>query len=125
MRFYSSLGKLACIACGAFAVAAYANGDASAGFRISLVVPEVCQIESSDIIVDAGSGLATGTVFEACNSGRGFRVMASHRMLAEGEQVQLNYAGEIRQLHNPGMSAIAYRRGPAVRNVPVTSRTNI
>src|SRR3546814_8173399 len=74
------LGKLACIACAAFPVAAYANGDASAGFRISLVVPEVCQIESSDIIVDAGSGLATGTVFEACNSGRGFRVMASHRM---------------------------------------------
>src|SRR3546814_18493724 len=106
MRFYSSLGKLACIACAAFPVAAYANGDASAGFRISLVVPEVCQIESSDIIVDAGSGLATGTVFEACNSGRGFRVMASHRMLADGEQVQINYAGEIRQLDNSGLSDI-------------------
>src|SRR3546814_4114852 len=92
----------------------------SAGFRISLVVPEVCQIESSDIIVDAGSGLATGTVFEACNSGRGFRVMASHRMLADGEQVQINYAGEIRQLDNSGLSDIAYRRGPVVRNVPVT-----
>src|SRR3546814_17596348 len=50
--------------------------------------------------------------------------MASHRMLADGEQVQINYAGEIRQLDNSGLSDIAYRRGPVVRNVPVTIRTD-
>jgi hypothetical protein len=124
MRFYSLLAKLACIAFAALPVAAHANTDASAGFRISVVVPEVCQIESSDIIVDVSNGSASGMVSEMCNSGRGFRVMASHRELAAGEQVQINYAGETRQLNSSGLSDVAYRRGPTVRNVPVTIRTD-
>lgn len=115
---------IAIIAAVAFPTAAHATTDASAGVRISLVVPEICQIESSALIVDADGVSASGTVFEMCNSGRGFRVMASHRMLIEGEQVQINYAGETRQLDSSGMSDVAYRSGPTVGNVPVTIQTN-
>lgn len=123
MRLFSSLGIFSCLACAAVPMTAYADSDGSAGMRISLVVPEICQIESSTIVVDAG-GTASGTVFEMCNSGRGFRVMASHRELAEGEQVQINYAGEVRQLDNSGISDVAYGVGPTVRNVPVTIQTH-
>jgi hypothetical protein len=115
---------IAIIAAAAFPTAAHANTDASAGVRISLVVPEICQIESPTITVDASGETASGTVFEMCNSGRGFRVMASHRVLAEGEQVQINYAGQIRQLDSSGMSDVAHRSGPTVGNVPVTIQTN-
>lgn len=124
MRFLASFAIVSCIACAAFPIPAQANSGGSAGFRISLVVPEICQIESSTMVVDASGGSASGTVFEMCNSGRGFRVMASHRALSAGEQVQINYAGEIRQLDSSGVSDVAQRVGPTVSNVPVTIQTN-
>lgn len=115
---------IAIVAAAACPTAAHANTDALAGVRISLVVPEICQIESSTITVDVSGHMASGTVFEMCNSGRGFRVMASHRMLEAGEQVQISYAGEIRELDNSGTSDVAHRSGPTVGNVPVTIRAN-
>ncbi len=114
--------KLACIAAiatAALSSPAHAEGNASAGFRISLTIPEVCQLEASDILIAQDGGGATLNVFEMCNSGRGFRVMASHRALAVGEQVQINYAGQVRQLDSSGMSDVAQRSGPVVGNVPV------
>jgi hypothetical protein len=108
----------------ALPTAAHANADGSAGVRISLVVPEVCQIDSSAIHIDASGGTASGTVFEMCNSGRGFRVMASHRMIAEGEQVQIDYAGQVHQLDRSGISDVAQRNGPTVGDVPVRIRAN-
>ena len=115
---------IAIIAAAAFPTAAHANGAASAGVPISLIVPEICQIEASTLTVDASGDSASGTVFEMCNSGRGFRVLASHRPLVSGEQVQISYAGEIRQLDSSGMSDIAYRSGPTFGEVPVTIQTN-
>ncbi len=117
-------GYLAIIAVAAFPTAAHASGDASGGARISLVVPEICQIEASTINVDASGASASGTVFEMCNSGRGFRVLASHRMLAQGEQAQISYAGQTSQLDSSGTSDIAQRSGPTVGNVPVTIQTS-
>ncbi|WP_137870094.1 hypothetical protein [Sphingopyxis sp. 2PD] len=118
------LRHIAIIAAIAFPTAAHANSDGSAGAQISLSVPEICQLETSEIFVDASGGSVSGTVFEMCNSGRGFRVMASHRTLVGGEQVQINYDGEVRQLDSSGISDIAYRSGPTVGNVPVTIQTS-
>src|SRR5690606_1157694 len=98
---------IAIIAAVAFPAVAHAT-DASAGVRISLNVPEICQIEAPILAVDASQGSATGTVFEMCNSARAFRVMASHRELAEGEHVQVHYAGQFSKLERSGLSDIAY-----------------
>lgn len=101
-----------------------AYAEASSSSNISVVVPEVCQIESSTITVDASGQSASGTVFEMCNSGRGFRVIASHRPLGSGEEVEINYGGEIRQLDGSGISNLAYRHGPIVGDVPVTLQSS-
>ena len=111
-------------AAAAFPTAAQAGTDHSAGARISLVIPEVCQIDTADIVVDQDGGRASGNVLERCNSGRGFRVMASHRMLAGGEQVQISYAGQTRLLDSSGISDVAHRIGPTFGNVPVTIQTS-
>ncbi len=119
--------KFASLVGGALSVAMALPAPAAAetaGARITLTVPEVCQIETSAILVDAEAGSASGSVFEMCNSGRGFRVLASHRALAEGEQVQIDYAGEIRQLDRSGISAVAQRSGPTIGHVPVRILTD-
>ena len=100
--------------------AAHAGSNASGDARISLVVPEICQLESPAITVDANGDSASGTVFEMCNSGRSFRVVASHRTLVDGEQVHINYGGATRQLDRSGVSDVAQRDGPTVGDVPVT-----
>ena len=114
--------KLACIAAiasAALASPALAESNARAGFRISLTIPEICQLEASDVLIAQDGGSTTLNVFEMCNSGRGFRIVASHRPLVSGEAVQVNYAGQIRQLDSSGMSDLAHRTGPVVGTVPV------
>lgn len=108
----------------ACSTAAHANSDNSGGFALSAFVPEVCQIESSIIAVDVLDQTAHGTVFEMCNSGRGFRVIASYRTLGEGEEVEFDYGGDVRELDSSGMSDLAQHGGPVVRNVPVTIRAS-
>ncbi|MEH6790813.1 hypothetical protein [Parasphingorhabdus sp.] len=115
---------IALIAIVAFPTAANANSEALTGFRLSLTIPEICEIESSAFVVDANGISASGSVFEMCNSSRGFRVIASHRMLATNEQAQISYAGETSQLDSSGLSDVALRSGPTVGNVPVTIQTN-
>ena len=102
--------------------AAQANSNASGSMRISLHVPEVCQIEASVVPLDKNEGTASGDVFEMCNGGRSFRVMAMHRALDEGETVRIDYGGESRQLSASGFSELAVRSGPVVRNVPISVR---
>ncbi|WP_199504848.1 hypothetical protein [Qipengyuania sp. YIM B01966] len=117
MRWYFAIVPAAIFASGA-----NADVGSSASARITLVVPEVCQIEAASIVMHGARGSATGTVFEMCNSGRGFRVIASHRPLDEGEQVEINYGGQSRQLASSGISDIAQRSGPVVGHVPVSIR---
>jgi hypothetical protein len=104
--------------------AAQAQSGANAGFGVRLTVPEICHLVLNDAVVAPGEGAAVIDVFEMCNSGRGFRVIASHRPLETGEQVQVNYAGQIRLLDSSGMSDIAYRNGPIFGSVPVTIQTS-
>ncbi len=98
--------------------AAYARGE-NAGFAISANVPEVCQLETTTLTASSSTGEARGTVFEMCNSGRGFRVIASYRTLRTGEDVQLDYDGQISRLDISGYSSVVQRRGPIARRTPV------
>ena len=102
---------------------AHAAAERSAGLSISLEIPEICHIEAPELVVDANRNSATGSVFEICNSGRGFRVLASHRNLADGENVEVTYGGEKRQLNASGVSDVATRQGPTLEQVPLEIKT--
>lgn len=101
------------------AATAHAESPAASGFQISLSVPEICQIEATDMVAGNGEGASATQVFEMCNSRRGFRIVASHRPLLPGERVQINYAGQLSELDASGVSDIAVRNGPKVGHVPV------
>ena len=102
----------------AFPSAAKANPGASAGMRISLNIPEICQLEASIASVDPESGVTTGNVFEMCNASHGFRVIASHRKLVAGETARIVYAGQTSPLAPAGLTEISVRQGPVAKKVP-------
>ena len=104
----------------AFAAPAQAGGSDSAGFRISLTIPEVCDIRADDFFLDPTSGTVVGQIAESCNSGRGFQILASHRPLGEDESVEVNYGTQQSNLDDSGLSQIAFRYGPRHDMVPVS-----
>lgn len=112
------------IACATIPSAAYAQGGDEAGFRLSATVPVVCQLEASALVVGKDANEGSASVFEMCNSSGGFRVLAYYRALEPGEQVQIDYAGQLRQLDPGGMSEVASRPGPKVGSVPVFVQTH-
>ena len=73
--------------------------------------------------MNADDNSAVASIFEVCNSGRGFRVLASHRNLAAGENVEVTYGDEKRQLSASGVSDVATRRGPTLEQVPLKIET--
>lgn len=111
--------SIAALAVAMLPSAAFAEGEASGGFQISLTVPEICHLEASSVSIDEAMGQATASMFEMCNSDRGFTVLASYRTLESGEQVQVNYAGEVSQLNSSGLSEVAHRTGPFLGDVQV------
>ena len=114
------LTKITLAAIGLTACPSVAFGQtASGGIPISVSVPEVCQIEALNLVGNS-SGFVSGTAFELCNSGRGFRVMATHRSLENGERVTINYAGMTQELDSSGVSDVAERSSPIVGPVPVS-----
>lgn len=121
MRYIVKL-CLAC-ACASIPAAAYAEGGDSGSLRISVTVPEVCQIDATTVTHEE-SGITSASVLEMCNSGRGFTVFASHRGLQDGEEVQINYDGQVRQLDSSGLSEVAQRSGPIFGYVPVTIQSS-
>ena len=103
----------------AFAGTAHAEGTASGGFQLSASVPEVCEIATESAVLTEPAGSTTVRVLEMCNAMRGFHIVASHRPLLEDELVQLDYAGQVSALDMSGLSSLAFRTGPAMREIPV------
>lgn len=91
--------------------AALAENGASHSFNVTVRVPEYCEINASAIVASAGNGLATGTVFESCNTQEGFQVVASYRELEASERVAFNYAGQTSYLRRDGWTQVANRMG--------------
>ena len=94
--------------------------DASGSFRVSVVVPEYCEISTSDVLAPAGNGYVTGSVFESCNVQTGFQVTASHRPLEQNERATFTYAQEVRRLHSSGWSMVANRIGANFGSRPIS-----
>ncbi|MGZ8345646.1 MAG: hypothetical protein ACXWUP_00905 [Allosphingosinicella sp.] len=83
-------------------------------------MPLVCEIDAPVLIVDPAQNQVAGEVFEMCNSGRGFRVLASHRALAASEQVQLSYGTAVSTLSPSGLTEVARRHGARIGAVPIS-----
>lgn len=111
------------IALASLPTVAHAADDKRAGLSISLEIPEVCHIEAPDLVMDSVRNTATGSIFEVCNSGRGFRVLASHRNLSTGENVEVTYASITSTLNASGVSDVATRQGPTLEQVPLVIKT--
>ena len=98
---------------------AVAAAHAAESFGISVQVPESCDIQASEFQTQAASGLLVGQVMEACNHGKGFQILASHRPLTDQEQVDVDYGGVLAHLEQSGLSPIAFRAGARYGAVPV------
>ncbi|MEW4448952.1 hypothetical protein [Qipengyuania sp. JC766] len=96
-----------------------AIGKATGGFNISVSVPEYCDIRANDFKAQSDGDFVVGEVFETCNHSRGFQVLASHRSLADEEQVEVDYGGIRASLERTGLSSITFRAGPRYGAVPV------
>lgn len=103
-----------------FATPAIAGESASGGFRISLNVPVVCDLDAQPFELDASGQHFVGQVQEFCNSNRGFQVFASHRMLEQDESISVDYGGSRSTLDLTGMSPVAFRSGARFGYVPVS-----
>ncbi len=102
---------------------ALAASQDSGGFSVSLSVPVVCDIEAADFVLDTSQNVVRGVVNEYCNSSRGFQILAGHRPLENGEQIDLDYDGTATSLDASGLSTIAFRSGARFGPVPVAIRT--
>jgi hypothetical protein len=114
-----------CITAFAFAAvssAAQAENTGSQSMRVTARVPEHCEINASPILATSGNGVATGTVFESCNTQEGFQVVATYRPLESGERVAFNYAGNASYLHSDGWSQVANRVGAKYGVRPIAVR---
>ena len=108
-RYLSATIALAATLSGSAAALAERTGSESFGVRAH--VRETCEINASNIVANSGDGMATGSVFESCNTQEGFRVVAQHRWLEAGEQIAFNYAGQTSFLKTDGWSPVATRLG--------------
>lgn len=106
------------------AVPALASSDATGGLTISVRVPEFCDLEANDFIADQQNARVAGEVLETCNHNRGFQILASHRPLDMGEEVDVTFGEVHAQLGQSGLSPIAFRAGARHGPVPVTISTD-
>lgn len=74
------------------------------------------------VVMGDGSGSATGSVFESCNTQEGFQVVAQHRWLEPNERVLVNYAGQANFLQRDGWSHVATRLGAKFGRRPISVR---
>ena len=115
------LGKLTATAIvAALPASAIANDRDETSVSLTATVPVVCEIDTDALVISSGQTQLTGSVFEMCNNGSGFRVVASHRALDRDEQVQMNYAGHVSMLSSSGFSEVANRPGARIGAVPVS-----
>ncbi len=105
------------------ATPAMAGERAQGGFRVSAQVPVSCKIEPGVFSAQDDNEVVTGTLFEACNTNRGFSVIATHRELAVGERVRVRYGRDTSDLNPGGFSLVAMRAGARFGPVPVTIQT--
>ena len=119
MKLYTVLALVV----GAAGLPATALAQTQTGsFQVSVHVPEVCEINASEVFAAPGDGIVTGSVFESCNSQAGFQIVASHRPLESSEKATFSYANDARALHASGWSMVANRVGAQYGVRPISLR---
>ena len=103
--------------------AGWANETVEGHAHISATVPVVCSIEADSFSLDMESGAVVGTIFEFCNSGRGYQVIANHRPLSAGEFVEVRYGRDRAQLQRSGISPISLLPEARLRSQQVIIET--
>lgn len=118
MRFFAKAASPFAIAI--FAVQpAHASDKSSGSFQVGARIPVVCTLETQSFRAEEGASVVTGSMFEACNTNRGFQVIATHRVLDEDERVRIRYGSSTAQLHPTGFSFVTTRAGARYGMVPV------
>lgn len=103
---------------------AMAATSSEGGFNISLYIPVVCDLDTTEFQFDSSQNEIVGQVHEYCNSSRGFQVVASHRPLEASESVEVGYGDQHSLLEQGGISMVAFRSGPRLSTVPVRIRAS-
>lgn len=98
---------------------AHASDRSNGSFRVGAQIPVVCNLETQSFVADGDSARVRGSMFEACNTNRGFQVIATHRTLDDNERVSVRYGFEHSELHPTGFSYVATRAGARYGAVPV------
>lgn len=119
MKLYTALALVVGIA--GLPTAALAQ-TRTGSFQVSVYVPEVCEINASEVFADSGDGVVTGSVFESCNTQAGFQIVASHRPLEGSEKATFTYANDVRSLHASGLTMVANRVGAQYGARPISLR---
>ena len=114
----SIVTTIAIATCLVSAVPANAGETASGSARVTARVPEVCDLSAATFTV-SGNRQVSGSLFEYCNSNRGYQVLATHRRLQTNERAFVNYAGRNTELSTSGLSSVAFRSGQRVETVEV------
>lgn len=118
MRYtLASLVPLAAIVCAA--QPAMAADRSSGAYQVSARIPVSCNLDADSLVAQEGASVITGTIFESCNTNRGFQVLATHRSLGAGESVRVRYAGDMSELNQTGISVVTLRSGARFGPVPV------
>jgi hypothetical protein len=97
---------------------ALASSYATGNVGITAFVPAVCDISAENFVLSE-SGLVSGSVQEFCNTSTGYQILASHRPLNKNETATVRYGTRITSLGISGLSAVAFRSGQRLENVPV------
>lgn len=90
--------------------------------QISASVPEVCRLDAPSLLLDANTGIASGTAFEACNSRRSYHIVAETRPLNGDEVLELGYGQDTLGLDADGSTIIKRSSGPVLQIVDLRLR---
>ena len=111
---------LAFVTCAAITGPVRAENVQQNQMRITATVPEICQIDGGPADLMVTDQVVTAHLTESCNSGRQFRVMASHRTLDDDEVVEVTYGDQFSTLARSGLSDIAYGSGARFSRVELS-----
>ncbi|MEM7781247.1 MAG: hypothetical protein AAF697_12735 [Pseudomonadota bacterium] len=98
---------------------ALASDKSSGSFQVGARIPVVCTLETGTFRAEEGATVVTGSMFEACNTNRGFQIIATHRVLEQDERIRVRYGTSSAQLHPTGFSFVTTRSGARYGRVPV------
>lgn len=91
----------------------------STGARISLVIPEVCEISAGTVVLSPGTAETTTTIGELCNTNDFYQIAAMHRPLGPDEGGRISFRNASHSMDASGTTLLGGRSGPSASTTPV------